>query len=221
MLTSYISDTSLLLNDPSNQFYSANTLTTLINRARRWMAIRSLQPRVLVTTLSTVAGQETYPITLATNSVQQVRGVETPYGIIGISTNQGNYMVALGRKDFPSFQADDRILNGTFENWPIRFATYNRGLAQVAYLFPIPPQALPMWWDIACIPVNLESDSDPEALPPPWQDIVPFLAARYAFITQQRWQDAEGMRNEADAMFLEASRAEMPFMRPDWYPQER
>lgn len=220
MLNSYLTDTALFLNDPSNTFYSTSTLTTLINRARRWISVRSLQPRVMVTTLNTVANQETYALTLANAAVAAVSGVAAPYGIIGISTQQGNYYVALGRKDFPSFQADERILDGTLQNYPDKFATYNRGQLQVAYLFPVPAAIYSMWWDVACTPINLTADSTPEAIPLPWTEIVPLQAARLACITQQRWADAQGFAQEVDRMMNEASAAETPFMRPDWYPND-
>lgn len=220
MLTSYVNDTSLLVNDPNNQFYSTATITTFINRARRWMSVRSLQPRVLVTTLSTTLGQETYALTLANSAVAAVSGVASPYGIIGISCSWGStYMQALGRKDFPSFNADDRILNGTLQNYPCKFSTYNRGQLQVAYLFPVPNSALAMWWDIACTPINLSLDTDPEAIPLPWTEIVPFKAAAYIMEKEKRWADMDAFDEQVDIMLGEASRAEMPFMRSDWYPQ--
>lgn len=217
MLDSYLTDTALFLNDPTNQFYSPNTLTTLINRARRWIAVRTGYPRVLVTTLTTTGGQETYPITLANAAVAAVSGVASPFGFWGISVAEGNYMIALGRKDFPSFTADDRILNGTLQNYPVKFATYGRGSQQVAYMFPVPAASYAMWWDLACIPINLASDGDPEALPEPWTEIVPFKAAALANLTQQRWADMQALDAQADKMLLEASAADLPFMRPDWY----
>lgn len=220
MLTSYITDTANLLNDPTQQFYSTNLLTSMINRARLWMSVRSLQPRALITTLSTVQAQETYSLSLANSAVAALPGYSLPYGIVGISCSWGStYMQALGRKDFPSFNADDRILNGTLQNYPVKFATYNRGALQVAYLFPVPNSALPMWWDIACTPTNLALDTDPEAIPLPWTFIVPFKAAALAYRTQRRWADADALEEDVDILLAEFSRGETPFMRPDWYPQ--
>lgn len=220
MLNSYITDTANLLNDPSNQYYSTSLLTSLINKARLWLSVRSLQPRALITTLSTVANQETYSLSLANTAVAALPGYFQPYGIVGISCSWGStYMQALGRKDFPSFNADDRILNGTFQNYPVKFATYNRGQLQVAYLFPIPNSVLPMWWDIACTPINLALDTDPEAIPLPWTNVVPFKAAALAYRTNRKWAAADAMEEDVDILLGEASRAETPFMRPDWYPQ--
>lgn len=220
MLSSYVTDTANLLNDPTNQYYPTGLLTSLINKARVWLSVRSLQPRVLVTTLSTVQGQETYPLSLANTAVSAVSGVASPYGVVGISCSWGStYMQSLGRKDFPSFNADDRILNGTLQNYPVKFSTYNRGALQVVYLFPVPNAVLPMWWDIACTPINLVLDTDPESIPLPWTFIVPFKAAALAYRTNRRWSDADTMEEDVDILLAEFSRGETPFMRPDWYPQ--
>lgn len=221
MLNSYLSDTALLLNDPTNTFYTTSFLTTMINRSRRWLALQTLSVRVMSVTLATVVNQETYPITLANSEVANVSGVSYPFGIIGISVQQGNYFVALGRKDFPSFQADERILDGTLQNYPVLFSTYNRGTTQVAYLFPVPAAAYAMWWDLACIPINLAQDTDPEAIPLPWTEIVPFKAAQLACMTQKRWADAGAFGEQIETMFGEVTQSEMPFMRPDWYSKGR
>jgi len=221
LLNSYLTDTAALLNDTNNLFYSPAFLTNFINRARRWIAIQTLQPRVLVTTLSTVANQEAYAITLANAAVAAVPGVASPYGVWGVAVAEANYFIALGRMDFPSFQAYRRILNNTAQNYPDKFSTYNRGAAQVIYLSLVPAAVYAMIWDVACIPVNLVDDTTIEALPEPWTEIIPFKAASYACETQQRWADAEEFDDDVERMMAEASVASVPFLSPDWYPEKR
>lgn len=217
MLNSYLSDTALYLNDPSNTFYTTATLTTHINRARRWLALQTHSVRTMVTSLQTTANQETYPITNANSAVAAIPGFSYPFGIIGISLQQGNYFPALDREDFPSFQAYERILDGTLQNYPYRFATFGRGSSQVAYMFPVPAAAYAMWWDLACVPINLAADSDVEAIPEPWTEIVPFLACKYALATQQRWVDAQAFQSTVSDMMNEATARETPFVQGDWY----
>lgn len=217
MLAAYLSDTALYLDDPSNQFYSQSTLTTHINRARRWIAARSLCVSVLVSSIDTVQNQETYALSLATSAVQAVAGVQAPFGLIGVSSSQGNYKPALGKDDFPWFQAQRRIMDGTFENYPWKFAVLGRGSLATIYLFPVPASAQPMDWITVCEPINLASDSDPEAIPYPWQDIVPFDAARLAYISQRRYADAAAMKQTVDQMMVEASRAEAPISISEYY----
>lgn len=220
MLASYLSDTALYLNDPSNQFYSTSTLTTHVNRARRWIAARSLCIQVLVSSIDTTQATETYALSLATSAVQGTAGVQAPFGIIGISSSQGNYKPALGEDDFPWFQAQRRIMDGTFQNFPWKFGRLGRGAGSVFYLFPVPASTEPMDWITLCQPINLATDSDPEAIPYPWQDIVAFDAARLAYISQRRWNDAAAMKATVDAMMLEASRAERPISIPEYYGGE-
>ena len=218
MLASYLSDTALLLNDPSNQFWSQSTLTTIINRARRWISVRCFFPQVLVTGLQTVGQQEAYPLSLADSTVTSTPGVASSYGLLMISSQQANYFPALGRDDFASYLADWKILNGTLQNYPYKFSTFGRGSKAVVYLGPVPAAAYEMWWLMQCLPINLSADTDVEAIPVPWTDIVPWKAAAIANATQQRWTDMQALDGAADTLMMEASRAEMPFVRPTWYP---
>lgn len=217
MLNQYLTDTALFLNDPDNLFYSQPTLTNYVNRARRWLSIQTMCIRALVTTVATVANQETYPISLANTAVAAVSGVAAPYSILAVAVQEGNYFPAMGRMDFPTFQTERRILNNTAQNYPDKFSTYNRGSTQVLYLSLVPAAVSAMIWDVGCTPINLATDADPEAIPLPWTDIVAFKAAEIAVRTQQRWTDADIMRDEVDRMMNEASVAELPFMVPEQY----
>lgn len=220
MLATYLSDTALYLDDPSNQFYSQATLTTHINRARREIAFRSLCIQVLVSSINTAVGQETYALSLATSAVQATAGVQAPFGLIGVSSSQGNYKPALGKDDFPWFQAQRRIMDATFQNFPWKFAILGRGSLATLYLFPVPASIEPMDWITVCEPIALASDADPEAIPYPWQDIVAFNAVRYAYLSQRRWADAQAAKATVDDMLLQASRAEAPISIPEYYGGE-
>lgn len=221
MLTSYEQDTARLLGDPNQLFWTDALLDPLINMARRWMAVRTFCCRALITSLSTTGGQETYSLSLADAAVAALPGFLAPYGLLGISSQQANYFPALGRSDFPTLQADWRILNGTFQNYPSYFSTFGRGSGATVYLSPVPAAAYQMWWDLACRPVDLTDDTTPEAIPEPWQEIVPFESARRAAISQRRWEDVGALADECEHMYAEASRAEIPFLRPEWYSTSR
>ena len=47
-----------------------------------------------------------------------------------------------------------------------------------------------LWIDIVGLPVDLVTDATPDAIPYPWVDAVPFLAAYYAYMAFQRQADA-------------------------------
>jgi hypothetical protein len=94
------------------------------------------------------------------------------------------------------FQARFRIYNKTFVGVvsdPGWFATLGEGPNQKLYLAPIPSLAAPMELDLTLIPAPLLTDDDPEPIPYPWTDAVPYWAATLCLLQQQRAQDAQAM----------------------------
>lgn len=94
------------------------------------------------------------------------------------------------------FQARFRIYGRTFYGTisePGWWSQYNEGAIGALYLAPIPGQAQPMEVDLTCIPENLLTDQDPEPIPYPWIDAVPYWAATLCLMQQQRPQDAQAM----------------------------
>jgi hypothetical protein len=63
--------------------------------------------------------------------------------------------------------------------------------------------AQPMDVDCSCLPFDLQKDDDPEAIPEPWVDAVPYFAAFLCLMQQQRGQDA--------AAIYQMFNAELPF----------
>ena len=51
-----------------------------------------------------------------------------------------------------------------------------------------------MEWDCLCLPQDLSSDQSVEAVPDPWTDAIPQLAAHYAFLELQNYNAAEYYR---------------------------
>ena len=47
--------------------------------------------------------------------------------------------------------------------------------------------------DLTLVPDNLNDDDDPEPIPYPWTDAVPYWASMLALLQQQRGQDAQAM----------------------------
>ena len=48
-----------------------------------------------------------------------------------------------------------------------------------------------LWLDVVALPIELNTDSDPDVIPYPWSDVVPFYAAWYAYMAFQRQADAD------------------------------
>ena len=208
MLNRYIADTQDLLNDTAGQFFTLPRMIRNINRSRRRIAAMSGVLRVVPTGVITIANQEAYPLTMFDPMVQvQMPGVETSLFCrtisIGIGGKWENGQIVGGswkptwrRIPWTSFQSRFRLYGGTFIGTisdPGWWAQLGVGQLGKIYLAPIPTQFQPMELDLTCIPYELRTDNDPEPLVYPWTDAVPYWAAVYCLLQQQRPQDAKVM----------------------------
>jgi len=209
VLATYLADTQNLLNDAGGQFHAIPTLTSYVNRARRRVAAASGCCRVLVRA-KTLPNQESYAFTDWTALAQGTPGIREIFVVrslaIAIGPGEGAWKPAWNRLVWSDFQARFRIWNqawiGTI-SYPGFWAQYGFGVTGSIYLAPIPSQVQPMEMDTSCLPFPLQNDDDPEAIPQPWSDAVPFYSAWLCLLQQQRPQDAAAM--------LQVFQLELPF----------
>lgn len=199
MLSQYISETQLLLNDMQGQFFPHSTLANYVNRARRRIAYASGCLRVIPAGTKTHPNQEQYPFSAWNSAVQtQMPGVQSILACrtLAVSIGVGGWKPMWRRVVFSDFQARFRIYNGTFMGTvsePGWYSQYGEGPAGRLYLAPIPTQSNPLEVDLTCIPAPLLNDNDPDPIPMPWSDAVCYWAAILALLQQQRMQDAQGV----------------------------
>ena len=224
MLEQYIADTQDLLNDAGGQFFPAPTLLRNINRSRRRVAAASACLRVMPHGTYTVPNQESYPFTMFNALVQEdLLGVQSILFLrslaIGIggswkkdeqtgewAVRGGSWKPMWRRIVWTDFQARFRIYGQTFYgviSEPGWWAQYGEGPLGKVYLAPVPSTRLPIEFDFTCIPTPLLTDKDPEPIPYPWTDAVPYWAAVTCLMQQQRKDDAKAL---ADVF-----NSEMPF----------
>ena len=213
MLSRYLTDTQLLLNDTSKQFFTAPVLTNYINRSRRRIAAVSGCLRVIPPGVQTVPNQEIYPFTAWNALIQEVMPQATAVlacrsptvGLGGTWTQDANGSWAITggswkpmwrRIPFSDFQARFRIYGRTFLgiiSEPGWYAQFGEGPIGSIYLAPIPTSSLPMEVDLTVIPMPLLTDDDCESIPYPWTDAICYWAATLALLQQQRPQEAQAM----------------------------
>lgn len=224
MLEQYIADTQDLLNDAGGQFFQGPTVVRNINRSRRRVAAASACLRVLPPGTYTVPNQEAYPMAMFNALVQEeMKGVSAILYLrsltIGIggswkkdettgewAIRGGSWKPMWRRIVWTDFQARFRIYGGTFYgviSEPGWWAQFGEGPIGKFYLAPIPSTRLPMELDFTCIPTPLLTDKDPEPIPYPWTDAIPYWAAVTCLMQQQRKEDATAM--------AQVFNAEMPF----------
>jgi hypothetical protein len=199
MLQQYVTDTRDLLNDSDGQFFDEAKLIRYVNRSRRRIAYASGCVRVMPPGTKTHRMQEVYRFAEWISSVQGVMpGVQSILACrsLAVSVGVGGWKPMWRRISFSDFQARFRIMSGTWmgtisePGWWAQFGQGNHGSI---YLAPIPSQDNQLEVDLTCIPEPLQTDHDPEPIPQPWQDAVPWWAAVMCLIQQQRPQDAQQM----------------------------
>jgi hypothetical protein len=199
MLTQYITDVQDLVNDQQGQFFKLPTLTKYINRARRRVAGASGCLRLMPPGTMTNPGQEVYPFTDWLPQCQQIMpGVSEIISCrsLAVSMGIGGWKPMWRYLVWTDFQARFRIYHGTFYGTisePGWWTQYGLGMQGALFLAPIPAQHNPMEVDLTLLPTPLTTDADPEPIPYPWIDAVPYFAGVLCLLQQQRKDDATAL----------------------------
>jgi hypothetical protein len=131
----------------------------------------------------TQAMQEVYPFTWA--PLDTFPGVASIYAVKSIAFIYMNYRYSIPVFDFSTYQAYVRIYPQQYLYVPTCAAQYGQGVNGSLFMYPIPSNLYQMEWDCFCLPIDLETDDDPEAIPLPWTECVPYFAAHLAFLEMQ------------------------------------
>ena len=101
---------------------------------------------------------------------------------------------------FSEYQSSIRQYPNQYYYVPTMCSQFGQGASGSIYVYPLPSQAYPLEIDCYCWPLDLTSDLDVEAIPDPWTDAVPYLAAHYCYLELQNLNSAEYYRKRFDEM---------------------
>lgn len=153
-----------------------------------------------VTTL--IAGQEVYNFS---SFPLNVPGVSSVYAVRSVAILYDNYRYILPMYSFTTYQAFVRQYPRQYMYVPTVATQFGQGAGGSLYFYPLPSQAYSFQADCSCIPMDLASDTDPEVIPQPWQDAVPYFAAYLAKLEAQDPNGARGYLELFDKMLLRQS----------------
>lgn len=153
-------------------------------------------------------GQELYPFSAV--NLSSFPGVESIYMIKSVSLIYANYRYSLPCYSFSTYQAMIRQYPFQYQYVPTFCAQYGRGTNGSFYMYPLPSQSYQLEFDSFCVPSDLTTDQDYEAIPGPWTDSVPFLAAYYAYLELQNFNYAMGYKKEFDEWMGRQSKYAQP-----------
>jgi hypothetical protein len=126
-----------------------------------------------------VQGQEQY--NFSDFDLSTFPGVAEIYYVRSASILYANYRYSLPCYAFTVYQAYVRQYPFQYQYVPTFFSQFGQGASGSLFFYPYPSQNYQVELDCCCIPSELIDDQSVEAIPQPWQDAVPYFAAKFAF----------------------------------------
>lgn len=152
--------------------------------------------------------QEVYPFVNA--PLGNAPGVASIFAVKSVSIIFDNLRYALPCYSFSTYQAYIRNYPFQYTYVPTVCSQYGQGTNGSLYYYPQPQQVYQSELDAFCLPIDLVTDTDIDAIPLPWSDTVPYYAAYLAFLELQKPNDARGMLELFDKMLLRQSNSARP-----------
>lgn len=146
--------------------------------------------------LTTLPNIERYPYQGLLNSYAQKQhaGIEGLIDIGMVSANWGTaYRVALQWMPWMEFQAYIRasaLLNSSYASY---WSIMNDGTNGELWLGPVPTTAYDLELDAYCVPANLLSDNDYDAIPEHFREAIKYGAAALIYMQAKRYMEAAVM----------------------------
>lgn len=152
----------------------------------------NVAPQTTVNSFATIANTEFYPFAFANPYLQaQFQGVKAVIDVIDLAVSWGGIRPVISWIPFEDLQAYARSFNVGVTSYPFYWSTTGDGENANVWIFPIPTATGvtqgEFEWDTFCVPLDLHSDSDYEAIPSPWQNSVKFYAAHLIYMSTQRF----------------------------------
>lgn len=222
-LAAYQTALDNLLQTPSQPIplIAAGQKTVFINQARQHVAGEAECVRVYGA-LPLVTGQRSYGFpaitvggTAATTGVGGVNNIRTLwYAVPGTSGQL--WVIPREFEWFSLYSLNNAVpLSGPPKEW----SQLGQGQNGTIFVDPLPdgPYSCPL--DLVGAPIPLIDDATVEAIPPLWQDAVPFYAAWLAFLNLLRPADAEAMIQRYAQLMTRARTVATASVLPDMYAQ--
>lgn len=163
----------------------------------------------------TVLAQEVYnfsSIQFPANS-----GINAVLAVRSIALIWGTFRYVVMKMSFSKYQAKVRNYTSAYQYIPAVATQFGQGQSGSLYMFPLPDQVYPMEWDCVCVPNDLATDTDVEAIPPLWTNCVQYYAAFMAYDSRQRPADADRRFKQYEQFMARARSFSQPNMTGNFY----
>lgn len=170
--------------------------------------------------LQTIPGQERYPYVGFFNPYAQAQydGIQGIIAINSLSVNwSGAVRPTLAWMPWEDLQAYARAYATLVTSYPYYWSTMDDGENGEVWMFPAPSTTGDIEADAYCVPKDLYTDDDYDAIPGGFSNSIKYGAAELAYLTSQRFQQAQIMgRMFAERLGIARTAAE-PGATPNFY----
>lgn len=147
--------------------------------------------------MQVIVGVERYPFRGFFNeyAAQQYAGVKGIVDVIDLSVNWGGAVrPALAWMPWEDLQAYARSYAVIIESYPYYWSVMNDGEEGEVWLFPTPSFPGDIEADAFCVPKDIYTDDDFDAVPDGFANAVKYYAAMMIYLTSQRFAQAQVMQ---------------------------
>jgi hypothetical protein len=183
-LSDYLTATRRIVHDANATYWSDTDLIAYINQAIKQRDWDSGQNQA-IQSITLTAAQNTYLFNASPF-------LTTTISVTGIVVVIGNYRYQMSQVSYSELGSIYQPYQG-YQNIPVAFAYHG---ATRIILAPTPQQAYPSEWDTLQASADLVNLTDPDPLPYPWTDPVPYLAAHFAKIQIQQGNEAQAFLDQ-------------------------
>lgn len=164
-------------------------------------ALATLPVTAVTNSFYAIQGVERYPYDFANPYIKSGnQGVGNMFDVVDVAVSWGGVRPTMAWKPWDELQAYARSYNVGVFSYPFLWSTFNDSEFGQVWLFPCPTQTTQgitgigeMEWDVLCAPLDLNTDSDFDAIPPGFQNAVKFGAASLCFLSQQKFTQAAAL----------------------------
>lgn len=217
MLNTYIAATQQLLSNPPapTSLYSASDIASYVNTARGQMAGETECVRGLVS-LTITSITNIYNFSSITGLPTGCQGV---FNIRQAAYVSGSGKIYMGSRPYPWAQLYWMNSATVTPGAPSEWSQYKIGENGSLVINPLSDGTYVLSLDASCVPSALAQDTDPEVIPYPYTDAVPYFAAYYAYMSAQRQQDAQTMFARYQEFVKRGRKISVPNVLPAQYDQ--
>lgn len=156
----------------------------------------ALAGQCLTNSFATIPGVEMYSYDYANPYLRaQNAGVQAIIDVLDVSVSWGATRPTLNWMPWGDLQAYARSYNVGVTSYPFAWACQGDGTRGKVFLFPVPSVGGnangEMEWDCICIPCDLATNDDYDALPESFQDAIKYRAVALALMASFRFTEAQ------------------------------